>query len=114
MLGEGQEGVVCNGSRCLGKDRKGWCVMGPGAGGRTGRGVVGPGSELQDESILEMFLNNVNILNTLLNRTAGPGGTVENPPTSTGDTGSILGLGRFHKSQRRKACAPQLLKPYRL
>ena len=56
----------------MGKDRKGWCVMGPGAGGRTGRGVVGPGSELQDESILEMFLNNVNILNTLLNRTAGP------------------------------------------
>lgn len=85
--------------------------MGPGAGVKTGRGVVGPGSELQDGNILEMFHNNVNILNTLLNPTAGPGGTVENPRTSIGDTGSIPGLGRFHMSQSKKACVPQLLKP---
>ena len=99
-------------ARCLGKDRKGCCLTGPGAGGRTGRVVVGPGSELQDENILEMLHNNVNILiNTLLNCTSGPGGTVENPPAGTGNTGSILGLGRFHMSQSNKACAPQLLKP---
>lgn len=67
MLGEGQKGSL----------------MGPGAGVKTGRGCWSS-SEPQDGNILEMFHNNVNILNTPLNPTAGPGGTVENPRTSIG------------------------------
>ena len=39
-----------------------------------------------------------------------PGGRVgRNPSTNAGDVGSILGLGRFHRPQATKACAPQLL-----
>ena len=39
-----------------------------------------------------------------------PGGSmVKNPPANAGDTGLILGLGRFHMTQNNSACAPQLL-----
>ena len=34
---------------------------------------------------------------------------VENPPASSGDTGSIPGLGRSHMPWSNKACAPQSL-----
>ena len=36
---------------------------------------------------------------------------VTNLPASSGDTGSIPGLGRFHMSQGNQAHVPQLLKP---
>ena len=39
-----------------------------------------------------------------------PGGSVvKNPPANAGDTGLILGLGRFHMIQNNSACVPQLL-----
>ena len=41
-----------------------------------------------------------------------PGGTVgKQPPASTGDTGSIPGLGRFHTPWAAKTCKPKGLRP---
>ena len=41
-----------------------------------------------------------------------PGGTVaKNLPANLGDTGSILGLGRFHMLLCNGACKPRLLSP---
>ena len=37
---------------------------------------------------------------------------VKNPPANAGDTGLILGLGRFHMTQNNSACVPQLLSLY--
>ena len=44
---------------------------------------------------------------------AFPGGSVvKNPPSNSGDTGSILDPGRSHLPQSNKLCAPQLLSLY--
>ena len=40
------------------------------------------------------------------------GSVVKNPPANAGDTGLILGLGRFPMTQNNSACVPQLLSLY--